>query len=407
MSEEHPKKTPGRSGPKRGGPAKEGEKVRVPFRRNRGPRKRVKDWTDQSGPESDVSSAGVESIVAKGDLSRMRTIMVQPQGAADNLRRGTVVAVRGLYADVDDGGGQSPFKTGVAGRIWPCTVRRVLRTRSIEDRSPVIVGDHVRFSVNERPGDSPQDGVVESVEPRKGVLRRRTGRKLHTIVVNVDQAVIVSSAGEPDHKPHLIDRYIVTMLYGGITPVICMNKIDLDVGGGHSPLKPGFGGAAESILERYRSIGYRTLCTSTLTGQGIDELREVLRDKASAVAGQSGVGKSSLLNAVQPGLALKVGNVIEQTQKGRHTTTTAQLLRLDFGGYVVDTPGIRTLDVSLVPRLELEAYFAEFVDRLRDCKFPDCTHTHEIGCAVKAALDRGEIHPDRYATYLGLFEETR
>jgi ribosome biogenesis GTPase len=188
----------------------------------------------------------------------------------------------------------------------------------------------------------------------------------------------------------------VAALFGQITPVICMNKIDLDVGG-----------LATSILERYRPLGYQTLCTSAATGEGIEALRALLKDKESVIAGQSGVGKSSLLNAVQPGLELKTGVIIEQTQKGRHTTTTARLIRLDIGGYVVDTPGIKTFDISPIPQLELEAYFAEFVDRVQHCRFRDCTHTHESGCAIKSAVEQGAIHPDRYASYLELFEEAK
>jgi ribosome biogenesis GTPase len=371
--------------PRRKKTSKEGEKVRVPFRRNVGPRRRMKDWREAAESDQHGHSAQTESIVAKGRLSRKRTIIVRrDQGLPEGVRRGTVIAVRGLYADVDDGE-----------RLWPCTIRRVLRTRLIKERNAVTVGDLVHFRVEERPGQ-PAEGAIEAVEPRQGTLQRLTGKRTHTMVANVDQAVIVSSAAQPDPKPHLIDRYIVAMSYGEIAPVICMNKIDLD----HDR-------HAASILDRYRVIGYPTLCTSAATGEGIEKLREWLKDKASAVAGQSGVGKSSLLNAVQPGLQLKTGDIIEQTQKGRHTTTTARLLRLEFGGYVVDTPGIRTLDLSLVPKYELEAYFVEFVDRVKDCKFPDCTHTHELGCAVKQAVERGEIHPDRYATYLELFESAQ
>jgi ribosome biogenesis GTPase len=214
------------------------------------------------------------------------------------------------------------------------------------------------------------------------------------VVANVDQAIIVSSAGQPPPKPNLIDRYIVSALTGDITPVICMNKMDLDADG-----------AGAMILERYRALGYETLATSTERGDGIDDLRGKLTGKASVVAGQSGVGKSSLLNAVQPRLELKVGAVTRDTHKGRHTTTTAGLIRLDFGGYVVDTPGVRSFELARVERFQLEGYFVEFVPRVRDCKFSNCTHVHEIGCAVKAAVDAGEIHVERYESYVRLFEE--
>ena len=362
-------------------PSKKDEKVRVPFRRNRNTRRRVKDWAEHAHGDPRDNAAHGERIAAKGELSRKRTIIVRSDaGPPEGLRPGIVLAVRGLYADVDDGT-----------RTWPCTIRRIVRTRRIQERNAVTVGDRVHFSVGT---DAGAEGAIEFVEPRRGTLQRLTGKRVHTIAANVDQAIIVSSAAEPAPKPHLIDRYIVAALYGGIAPVICMNKIDLDVAG-----------AAASILDRYRALGYTVLGASARTGAGIDELRAVFKDKESAVAGQSGVGKSSLLNAVQPGLELKTGDIIEQTQKGRHTTTTARLIRLDMGGYVVDTPGIRSLDISRVPHFEIEAYFAEFVDRVKDCKFRNCSHTHEIGCAIKAAVERGEIHPDRYATYVELFEE--
>jgi ribosome biogenesis GTPase len=174
-----------------------------------------------------------------------------------------------------------------------------------------------------------------------------------------------------------------------------MNKIDLDESG-----------SAEKLLERYVPLGYITLPTSALTSRGVDLLREVLKDKASVIVGQSGVGKSSLLNAVQPELDLKTGEIIAQIGKGRHITSTARLIRLEIGGYVVDTPGIRSLDLSTVSRNEYELYFTEFITHVENCKFPDCTHIHESDCAVKLAVEAGEIHPDRYESYVRLFEET-
>jgi len=366
--------------------SKTGKKVRVPFRRNRSTKPRPNDWTHKVSESGDheIDAHTRESIASKGDLSRQRTIVVGGEtGKKDNYRIGVVLAMRGLYADVDDGD-----------RVLPCTVRRILRTRRISERQPVVVGDRVHFSVGKKSEGVEQDGVIEEVLPRRGTLRRLSGKRLHTIVANVDQVIIVGSARQPLPKPHLIDRYIVASLFGGITPVVCMNKIDLDRDG-----------SAGTILDRFAKLGYKTIRTSAITGEGIDALSGLLRGKESGLAGQSGVGKSSLLNAVQPGLSLRVGSVADQSEKGRHTTTTAELLRLDIGGYVVDTPGIRSFDLSPIPSGELEAYFVEFVDRVCRCKFPDCTHTHEIQCAIKDAVESGDIHPDRYESYLSLFQE--
>lgn len=363
-----------------------GKKVRVAFRRNRGPRPRDKDWTQQGlNPEdagNDASST--EQIAPRGDMSRARTVVERdPELPDPNLRKGVVVAMRGLFADVDDGE-----------RVWVCTVRRILRTRLIKERGPVAAGDHVRFRVEPTREGVAEEGAIELVEPRGGQLQRLAHRRIQTIVANVDQAIIVASAGHPDFKPHLIDRYIVAALHGNITPVVCLNKIDLDEDG-----------SAATAMERYEALSYGTLRTSVADGTGIDDLREVLRGKESVIAGQSGVGKSSLLNAVQPGLGLRIGDVIHKYDKGRHTTTTATLIRLEMGGYVVDTPGIRGLDLSIVPRGELEAYFVDLLPFIPDCKYPDCSHIHEKECAVIAAVERGEIHPERYESYVRLLTE--
>ena len=293
---------------------KKGKKVRVAFRRNRTKPARRNDWTEQAhqadGHEIDAQHS--ESVVPKGELSRQRTVKAdEDKEPPSDLQHGVVLAMRGLYADVDDGD-----------RIWPCTVRRVLRTRLIEQRHPVTVGDRVGFRVDPAEDDRAGEGVIEWVRPRQGELCRRVGRRIHTIVANVDQAIIVSSAGQPDPRPNLIDRYIVASLAGRITPVVCMNKIDLDQAG-----------CAASLLKVYAELGYEALVTSAIEGTGITELRGVLAGKASVVVGQSGVGKSSLLNMVQPGLQLRTGEISEQVNKGRHVTTTASLIRLEIGRF--------------------------------------------------------------------------
>lgn len=362
-------------------------KVRVDFKRNRSAPPRDKSWTRQAklGDDEDVDARQHEAMATKGELTRRRTIIVDENDglAKSNLPLGTVVAVRGLYADVDDGQ-----------HIWSCTIRRILRTRRIKERHPITVGDHVRFLLSPSAKGVRREGVIEAVEPRRGELRRMVRRRIQTIVANVDQAIIVSSAAEPYPKPHLIDRYIVAALKGDIVPVICMNKVDLD------PQRK-----FESILHRYDGLDYTFIETSAADGTGIEALRDALRGKASVIAGQSGVGKSSLLNALEPGLNLRVAEVARVTAKGRHTTTTAKLLRLSFGGYVVDTPGIKSFELTTIDRNEFEAFFEDFLAYIPNCKFADCTHTHEICCAVKEAVEAGAIHPDRYESYVRLFEE--
>lgn len=361
---------------------KSGRKVRVSFRSNRSRPSRTKDWTRQHRAGEDIEVSASESVVAKGHLSRKRTV-IETDEPQEGLIPGTVVALRGQIAEVNDGK-----------RLWPCTVRRILRTRSIGERFPVTVGDRVRFRVVADGPGVQAEGVIVTVEPRRSELRRLAGRRVQVIAANVDQVLIVSSADLPPPKPHLIDRYIVSALAGGMTPVLCLNKIDLDADR-----------RTRDVTRRYATLGYCVVHCSALTGEGVDELRQLLRGRSTVLAGQSGVGKSSLLNALQPGLKLRVGDISDETLKGRHTTSTAALIRLDINAYVVDTPGVRSFDVSMVPRGELEQYFTEFVPLVPDCKFPDCTHIPETGCAIKRAVEEERIHPERYESYVRMFED--
>ncbi|GMV97353.1 MAG: putative ribosome biogenesis GTPase RsgA [Phycisphaerae bacterium] len=357
---------------------------RVEFRPNRqqpGRRRHLgaPDLTDEAVEDVVLG----ESVRAKGELSRKRTVVERAgaEPAAGRRIRGLATAVRGAYVEVDDGE-----------QTWLCTIRRILRTRAIDTRSPVVVGDEVTCLLPE--GDAAREGVIETVHPRRSVLARSDGRRRHVIAANVDQAVIVSSIREPMVKEHLIDRYLVAAHHGGIAGIVCINKADLDAYG-----------EIPEILERYRRIGYPAVAASARTGEGIDALRALLAGKTTILSGQSGVGKSSLLNAIHPAWGLKTAEVSEATEKGRHTTTTAIRLKLPGGGAVIDTPGIRALDVAMVPLHELEMHFVEFVERVKDCKYPDCVHIHEDGCAIKAAVEAGGIDPHRYESYLELFLE--
>jgi ribosome biogenesis GTPase len=234
--------------------------------------------------------------------------------------------------------------------------------------------------------------VIERVEPRRGVLTRGSRRREHVIVANVDQLVIVMSLVQPDLKPHLIDRYLALAEKGDLSPILCLNKADLT-----DPVE------LQPMVGAYSQLGIPTILTSARTGLGIDRLRELLADRATVFSGQSGVGKSSLLNAVQPDLALRVKEISENTQKGQHTTTNSTLIKLATGGWVVDTPGVRQLQMWDTAAADVWQYFRDFRPFAARCGFPDCSHTHEGNCAVRVAVAKKLIAERRYQSYLGLF----
>ncbi|MGE3822475.1 MAG: ribosome small subunit-dependent GTPase A [Isosphaeraceae bacterium] len=376
------------------------KKVRVAFKKNRQKRTRANDLTQRfhSNELSGPDPTAAERVRAKGDLSRHRTIVtdanapgteaaVAAEGAEasalrsvdlDSCLTGRVVRVHGLISIVATEDGQE----------FPCNVRRVLKTLAIDSRNVVTVGDRVWFRPS---GSSGNEGLIEKVESRVGVIARGYRRHKHVIVSNVDQILIVSGLEEPGLKLPLIDRYLISAEIGGVRPVILLNKSDL--------IDPA---AYQWVVGLYTQLGYETLLTSAADGRGVDRLRAIVSEGVTAFSGQSGVGKSSLLNAIQPGLNLRVREVSDWTFKGKHTTTTAELIRLEGGGYVVDTPGLRQFELWGVVPSELSGHFIEFRPYLPLCKFPDCSHTHEHSCAVKDAVHWGWIHASRYESYLKL-----
>ncbi len=369
------------------------KKVRVELRKNRAKPPRQRDWTRayQEHGSHDDRHVGQERVRAKGELSRRRTIIQNEaevgaggREAADmpavdvsTCLSGRVLRVHGL---------QSVVMTDDA-RTWRCAVRRLLKTLATDERSVVATGDRVWL----RPalGD---EGFIERVEPRHGLLTRASRGREHVLVANVDQVVIVMSLVEPELKPHLIDRYLVSAEQGGIAPIVCLNKADLVDAADY-----------QALVGMYNQLGIPAFLTSAHTGIGVARLRSCLRGRETVFTGQSGVGKTSLLNAVQPDLALRVREVSEATQKGRHTTTTAELIPLELGGWVVDTPGIRQFQLWDILPEELEGFFPEFRPFVPLCAFPDCTHTHEERCAIKRAVARRQISAQRYTSYLGMF----
>lgn len=283
---------------------------------------------------------------------------------------------------------QSGFFTVETGRgFFVCHLRGKLKQgRATGDIA--ALGDKVWVRVLED-----GSGVIEKVEERKqAIVRldpRPQGEYQQVLLANADQAIFVFACAHPNPKLRMLDRFLVIAEKQKVTPVIVANKIDL--------VKD-----AKEIFGLYESIGYRTIHTSTKTGEGIGELRNVLKNKVSALAGPSGAGKSSLLNAIQPGLGLMVKDVSKAINKGRHTTVTRQLFPLEGGGYVADTPGWKSLALWDTEPEEMEAYFPELRNLVQGCQFSDCTHTHEPNCAVLAAMKDGRVHPERYDSFLRL-----
>jgi ribosome biogenesis GTPase len=268
------------------------------------------------------------------------------------------------------------------------------------DTDIVTVGDWVTISLNDD-----GTGVIETVAERHSVLsrsrpsaynvRRLAVDREQVLVANPDQVVMVFSIKRPRPSLRKLDRFLVVAEVNDLPAIICVNKIDLVRNMAE----------AQESFQIYEDVGYQVIYTSVKTGEGIAKLQEILHDKISVLTGSSGVGKSSLLNAIQPGLGLQVREVSDATEKGLHTTRHAEMFALDDGGYVVDTPGIRGLALFDIEPEELDAYFREIAPLVAHCQFSDCTHRHEPGCAVRAAVEEGAVSPARYDSYLRLREE--
>jgi len=355
-------------------------KQRVEFRKNRSTRRRDGNLTRTLGDDLDATAdrATSERISGKGDLTRKRTVVAHDVdatidglsvAAGETAWRGRVLNVHGLESHVqaDDG------------HIVRCTMRRLLRTIATDQRHPLAAGDwvHVRGV-----GD---EGTIQSIEPRHQSLSRDSRGRRHVIVANVDQMIIVGSAAQPDLKPGLIDRLIVAAESAGIRPLICLNKVDL--------VEPSVLVPLAGVFAR---MGYPVVLCSTVTGMGVARLQAELRGRVTAVVGQSGVGKSSLLNALDPGLDLRVAEVSRDNEKGRHTTTTARLLPHRLNGWFVDTPGVRQFQPWQLVPAEVPSAFRDLRPIANLCRFPNCTHDHETSCAVKDAVADGLLDVRRW-----------
>jgi ribosome biogenesis GTPase len=272
-----------------------------------------------------------------------------------------------------------------------CVIRGRLAEARAKNEQLLVVGDEVRVEALGK-----ERGAIEEVLPRRSKLSRRSAgsQPLEQVVAaNVDQLVIVTSLAEPPLNLNLVDRYLVAADSGELSAAICVNKIDL---GDRRPIAP--------LLATYEALGYPVLWTSATEHYGIDRLRACLSGRTSVVAGKSGVGKSALLNAVEPGLELHSAAISAATGKGRHTTSFSSLLPLSGGGYVIDTPGIRKYTLWEIDPQELDRHFPEIAELRGGCRFANCSHSHEPDCAVKDAVAAGKIDRRRHLSYLRILE---
>jgi len=279
-----------------------------------------------------------------------------------------------------------------------CTIRGRFRLQDEDTTNPVVIGDRVTISLN-----ADESGVIDEREERVGKLSRRAaGRRVgkeHVIIANVETAWIVQSVRQPRINPGFIDRFLVMAEANGINAGIIVNKTDL------------FDASAEEhvgfFAGMYLSLGYEVLYTSAASGEGIADLKDALSEGIHVFVGPSGVGKSSLLNELVPDLKLKTGGISSSTQKGKHTTTYAELIPLDNGGFLGDTPGLREFGLYLIDPAELSHYFVEFRDHIGECRFPNCTHDHEPECRIKELVHEDILPIERYESYINMLRSAQ
>lgn len=371
------------------------KRIRVDFRKSHQGKTREDADLTRSYEKSadDIDTVSQERLSGKGETSRRRTVIGESQSSdshdllgqvelsvdAGDTLSGIVLRVHGLEYIVQSSNRQ----------IYRCAVRRILKNMATDQRNVVVAGDRVCF----RPEGRDQ-GLILRIEPRRGTLSRTSRNRRHVLVANVDQIVIVTSAAEPTIKPNLIDRFLITAEQNSLDACIVINKCDL--------IDPA---SLQPLIGTYAQMGYRVYMVSATMGWGIGYFQSLLRDRQSVIVGQSGVGKSSILNAIEAGLNQRVQAVSNENQKGKHTTTTAEVFPLSMGGSIVDTPGIRQFQLYDIVRAEIAGLFRDLRPFASLCRFPNCTHLHETDCRVKDAIADHRLDVRRYDSYCQIVDD--
>lgn len=283
-----------------------------------------------------------------------------------------------------------------AGEVVQCRLRGKIRLDGLRTTNPVAVGDWVNFE-KERDKDT---CVIDKIMPRTNVIVRKSvnlSKESHIIASNVDQAILVATIAQPRTSTGFIDRFTVTAEAYHIPVVIVFNKCDL--------YNDEQNAVAEELMRVYNGIGYQSFVISAKTGYNCDRLKTIMKDKLSMFSGHSGVGKSALVNRLDPNLDIRVGEISEVHEKGKHTTTFAQMYELGFGGYIIDTPGIKEFALFDMEKETLAQRFPEMRALMHDCRFNNCTHLHEPHCAIKTAVEEGVIADWRYENYCNMMDD--
>lgn len=302
------------------------------------------------------------------------------------IHKGTVVLSTGSWYELRDAASGASVEARIRGKI---------RLKGSRSTNPVVVGDRVDYVFDDR-----GEAVITGIHPRRNYIIRRASnlsKESHIIASNIDQAFIVVTLTQPVTNPEFIDRFLVTAEAYQIPATIILNKIDIV-----QALMPG---AVEEFRTVYTGAGYPVVETSALEGHNVEKVKDLLRGKTTLLAGNSGVGKSSLVRAVEPSLDIRVGEISSSHHKGKHTTTFSQMFPLSSGGFIIDSPGIKGFGLIDMDPRELPHYFPEMMRLAPRCQYYNCTHTHEPGCAVMKAVDDGEVSELRYVSYLKMLEE--
>ena len=284
--------------------------------------------------------------------------------------------------------------------LFPAVLRGKIRLKGSTATNPVAVGDVVSYETDNGRPTLENPAVIKSVHERRNYVIRKSAnlsRQAHIIAANIDQAFIVVTLDFPEVKLPFLDRILVTCEVYNVHPVIVLNKIDL--------FRDAYAVQLDAFHRIYEGAGYSVMEVSALAGEGREALLEACAGKISLFSGVSGVGKSSLIKAMDPTLELKIGEISEAHLQGRHTTTFYEMYPLSSGGFIIDTPGIRGFGLVDIEPEEIALYFPEMLRTSAGCRFTPCTHTHEPGCAVKAAVEEGTVSYERYSSYLGMLEE--